>query len=147
MNPEPSEPRRILNRHGLRPTRARLLLLSLLLENEGHPSAEEIIETLRLRGNPISIATLYQNLNHLVEAGLLKRVKGLDSLVRYDANLVPHSHLVCEGCGRMIDIRAHTPPATGDKPLAYHSGGELPGWDVRTVRVEYRGTCPSCRKK
>jgi Fe2+ or Zn2+ uptake regulation protein len=100
MNPDNPELFKRLHEHGLRPTEARRLVLALLDEKNNHPSSEGIISALRNKGYPISIATLYQNLNNLVEAGLLIRIKGPDGLMRFDANLTPPTTWSAKSVGK-----------------------------------------------
>ena len=100
MNPDNPQLFKRLREHGVRPTEARRLVLALLDEKNYHPSTEGIIKALRDKGFNVGVATLYQNLNKLVEEGLLVRIKGPDDLMRFDANLDPHHHLVCIKCGK-----------------------------------------------
>jgi Fur family ferric uptake transcriptional regulator/Fur family peroxide stress response transcriptional regulator len=69
MNPDNPELFKRLREHSLRPTKARRLVLALLDKKNDHLGPEGILKALRDNGHPISIATLYQNLNNLVEAG------------------------------------------------------------------------------
>lgn len=136
-----------LQEHGLRPTEARRLVLALLAEKNGHPSTDGIIKTLQERGFPVSIATLYQNLDKLVEAGLLIRIKGTDGLMRFDANLAPHRHLVCDSCGKMVDVRMNRESRLQESPVGFQSDISLTGWHIDNLKIEYHGICPNCRNQ
>jgi len=133
--------------HDLRPTEARRVILALLSEKNDHLSTEGIIKALQAKGYPLSIATLYQNLEKLVEAGLLVRIKGVDGIMRFDANLSPHHHLICHSCGKMTDVRIDGEIDEFRFPLDYHSGQKVSDWHVDDIKIEYRGTCPKCQKK
>jgi Fe2+ or Zn2+ uptake regulation protein len=137
---------RRLREHGLRSTEARRLVLALLSEENGHPSTDGIIKALRERGFPVSIATLYQNLDKLVEAALLIRIKGPDGLMRFDANLAPHHHLVCDSCGKMVDAKMNREALLQESPVVFQSGISLTGWHIDNLKIEYHGICPNCRK-
>jgi Fe2+ or Zn2+ uptake regulation protein len=119
--------------------------LSHLLSRREHLAADEIFEGLRRSGTPVSIATLYQNLAALVARGLLRRFAGPDGVARYDDNLDAHHHLVCDGCGRIVDVEV--PADARVRPVASRRRGRSPatGWQVRAAHVEFRGTCPACR--
>jgi len=145
MNSNHPELLKNLEKHGLRATRARRLILALLNEDNGHLSVEDIIQALRAKGTPVSIATLYQNLNALVDAELLKRIKGPDNLVRYDANLAPHFHIICKKCGRMQDVKIGRNNVLADRPVDYQTGNKLLDWDIHDIKIEYKGTCPYCK--
>jgi Fur family transcriptional regulator, peroxide stress response regulator len=128
----------LLRSRGLRPTRARRLILARLRRSNDHLSADEVRRELRRRGHVVSIATLYQNLKALTEAGLLASFADSAGLVRFDANTEPHDHLVCTRCGRIEDVA----PARAPRPARH-----LHSWVVTEARLELRGRCPRCRRQ
>jgi len=146
MNPDNPQLFRRLREHGVRPTEARRLVLALLEEKNHHPSTEGIIKALRDKGFNVSVATLYQNLNKLVEAGLLVRIKGPDNLMRFDANLAPHHHLVCIKCGKIVDLKNNEGSLFQKFPLDYQTGTSLSDWHIDAIKIEFNGTCPDCRQ-
>lgn len=147
LNPDDSALTQRLVEHGLRPTYARRLVLSLLDEKNEHPSTDGILKSLRKRGYRMSPATLYQNLNKLVEAGLLHRLIDIDGLMRFDANLTPHHHLTCNSCGKMADISLDDTKLMQHKPVDFRSGSTMDDWHIAFAKIELNGTCPACRKK
>lgn len=146
MNPDNPEVSERLREHGLRPTKARRLVLALLGDKNDHLNPEGIMAALRNKGYPMSVATLYQNLNNLVEAGLLIRIKGPDGLMRFDANLDPHHHLVCDTCGKMIDVRINHKTQIQQSAVDYQTGNSLSDWHINHINIELKGTCPDCKK-
>ncbi len=126
-----------LERRGLRVTQPRLRLLEFFLHTEGHFTPEEISERLRQAGQPLPIATLYQNLRTFSEHGLIGEVIGRSGEVRYDTNLMPHSHLRCAQCGTLLDIILSLPD------LRPHGPGH--DWHITGARVELQGVCPDCQ--
>jgi Fur family iron response transcriptional regulator len=60
---------RLLDEHGLKPTRQRVVVAEVLLAQPTHLSAEQILASLRAAGESISKATVYNTLNALVESG------------------------------------------------------------------------------
>jgi Fur family transcriptional regulator, iron response regulator len=57
----------------LRPTRQRLVLAQLLLENgDRHVTTEQLHEKAVTSGIPVSVATVYNTLHQFTEAGLLR---------------------------------------------------------------------------
>ncbi len=133
---------------GLRATPARCRIVSLLLDTHEHYTPEEMLEELRKRGEPMSIATLYQNLAKLSEAGVIGRFVGPDGVSRYDAVTDPHHHLVCEVCGRMVDVRVAGPvEALVPEPIFPEDMGVLDRWQVRSRKVEFTGICPDCQAR
>ena len=131
---------------GLRATPARCRIVALLLDTHEHFTPEEMLEELRRRGEPMSIATLYQNLAKLSEAGVIGRFVGPDGVSRYDAVTEPHHHLVCEVCGRMVDVKAEGPlELITPRPVFADDAEELKRWRVTARKVEFSGVCPACQ--
>ncbi len=131
---------------GLRATPARCRIVALLLDTREHYTPEEMLEALRRRGEPMSIATLYQNLAKLSEAGVIGRFVGPDGVSRYDAITEPHHHLVCEVCGRMVDVRAGGPlEAIHPEPVFEEDAPTLSRWRIKARKVEFTGICPACQ--
>ena len=138
----------LIERKNLRATEARCRILGLLHETHAHYTPEEMLEALRERGKPLSIATLYQNLAKLAEAGLIARFVGPDGHTRYDVNTEPHHHLVCRVCGRMVDVGVEGPLASlRPRALFAEEKDEVAAWRVGDVHLEFHGVCPACRVK
>lgn len=136
----------LLRSRGLRPTRARRQLLTYLASTDRHPSAEEITGELRAEGVEIGVATVYQNLSRLVDAGLALRLCGADGRARYDADTSAHDHAACDTCGRIIDLELDPGVRSALRriPAISNESGE---WLVTRTSVELRGVCPECRSK
>lgn len=132
-----AELQRHLERRGLRATQPRLRLLQFFAGTAGHFTPEEIAERLRLAGEPMPTATLYQNLRVFGEHGLVGEVIGAGGEVRYDTNLTPHSHLRCHGCGTLLDVALNLPDL---RPQ-----GHGHDWQITGARVELQGICPACQ--
>jgi Fur family peroxide stress response transcriptional regulator len=145
MNPDNPELLKRLREHEMRPTEARRLILALLGEKNDHLTPEGILKALQNHGYPMSIATLYQNLNKLVEAGLLISIKDPNGLTRLDANLAPHHHLVCKTCGRMVDVKINQENHLQKYPVDFQTGISLSEWHINHVNIEFQGTCPDCK--
>ena len=95
----------LLRKHHVKPTSQRVIITSYLLSTEDHPSADEVFEQIRdtLPVRP-SRATVYNTLNALVEAKVIKEVTVDPKRVRYDANLDFHHHFVDKKTGAIRDI-------------------------------------------
>lgn len=137
----------LLKGRGLRPTIARQKILTLLFGNENHLSTDEILEALRKRGGKVGAATIYQNLVKLVSAGLIFRFTDADGIIRYDSNLDPHHHLICTGCGKVVDVGVDKSGRLGLRPRMLSTGKSPGGWKVDGVQLEFKGICPTCRRK
>lgn len=69
-----------------------------------HPTADEIYKALKDDGEKIGLATVYRNLNRFSEVGAIKKVEMFDQSDRFDFRLDDHQHLLCEKCGKVLDI-------------------------------------------
>jgi Fur family iron response transcriptional regulator len=97
--------RKILEIAGLRPTRQRLELGSLLFSAASrHLTAEMLYEEATLAKIKVSLATVYNTLNHLTHAGLLRRIRIDGTKTYYDANLTPHQHYYLENVHELVDM-------------------------------------------
>ncbi len=88
---------------GLRVTPQRLVTYRTLYDMQ-HPSAEKVIEEVRNRIPAITVATVYNTLECLVNAGLVTKVFSPDNKMYFDADTRPHQHLHDTDNHRIIDI-------------------------------------------
>jgi len=123
----------------LRPTAQRYAVLEFLARSPIHATAEEILTAVNRRDPRASRATVYNNLRSLTEAGLVREVVGGGAAARFDANLHPHHHFVCESCGALEDIPWFDLPRSTERPV-------LKGKRIRAYEIVFRGTCARCRK-
>ena len=133
------DPAAELAAHGLRATRQRIALLTLLREARNHPTAAALHRKLLTQHPNISLKTVYDVLESLVGIGLAECVTDAGSPYRYEANSEPHYHAHCRACGSLIDV-----PAKADG----HIRGRTPlpeGFDIEEIRVTLLGRCRRCR--
>lgn len=93
-----------LERSGLRATKQREQVFSVLLDKRDHPTAEEIYARARGEMPSISLATVYNCLETLTESGLIRAVNFEREPTRYCPNLTQHAHFYCKATGEVIDI-------------------------------------------
>jgi Fur family ferric uptake transcriptional regulator len=94
-----------LHRRGLRVTRERLALLEEAFAQHGHLDAEQLLAAMRSQGLKISRATVYRNLELLVAAGMVRKVRlGRRHLYEHLHQGQEHDHLVCTACGRVVEF-------------------------------------------
>jgi Fur family transcriptional regulator, iron response regulator len=93
---------------GLRPTRQRLALARLLLENgDRHVTAETLHGEAMAAGIKVSLATVYNTLHQFTEARLLREAVVEPGRSYFDTNTADHHHFYCETTGELRDIPAH----------------------------------------
>lgn len=124
-----------LRRAGLKLTPQRVSIVEAFADDPSHPTAQEIFERLRARMPTMSFATVYSTLDTLAAAGLCTVRAVSPGAARFDPNVDPHHHAVCERCGAMRDVPA--------APLALAG---VPHFHVSAVEVVYRGLCSTCHR-
>lgn len=115
-------------------TRYEQLIFSIVNESRDHLTAEQVFDRLRETHPGVSLATVYNNLKKLREAGLVRTVSVEGSPDRYD-RVARHDHLVCRECGKLADI------SFGDLTDSLRSqvGGAFLAYDLKVYYV-----CPDC---
>jgi Fur family transcriptional regulator, iron response regulator len=89
----------------LRPTRQRLALARLLLEEgERHVTAEQLHGEALAAGIGVSLATVYNTLHQFTDCGLLREVVVEPGRSYFDTNTSDHHHFFCEATGQLQDI-------------------------------------------
>lgn len=78
-------------------------IINLLSNTKTHPTAEEIYSTLKNNGSTASRGTVYRNLGHLIEKGIVTKIAISDSPDRYDYIKQKHNHIICIRCGKVFD--------------------------------------------
>ncbi len=137
--PSTLEIERILRDADLRVTRPRIAVLSAVHEHP-HADTHTIIEAVRRRLEEVSHQAVYDVLQALTTAGLLRRIQPSGSLARYEARVADnHHHVVCRHCGTVADVDC----ATGSAPCLAPSDAH--GYHVDEAEVIYWGICPTCR--
>jgi len=90
---------------GLRPTRQRLALARLLLENgDRHITAEQLHGEAVGADIRVSLATVYNTLHQFTNAGLLREVVVEPGRSYFDTNTADHHHFFCETTSKLEDI-------------------------------------------
>lgn len=103
-----------------------------------HLTAEEVHQVV-VKNNPtVGIATVYRNLNHLVERRVISRIVEKGSCY-FDGNGEPHYHLRCIHCGKYHDVSMEYNKKL-DKNIAKELGVEILG---HSITFDY--ICNECK--
>ena len=118
---------------GLRSTPQREVVYDVLLRKRDHPTADEVFARVKSGLPSISLATVYNCLETLVQCDLVRAVNFERSPTRYCPNLRPHAHFHDEQTGKTHDI--DLPPELLEKVSSV-----LPvGYDAKSVEIIFRG--------
>ena len=137
---------------GLKLTPQRLAIVRELATDESHPTAQELYDRLRPALPTMSFATVYNTLDALSAAGLCAALSLSPGSGRFDPNMRPHHHLVCDACGAVRDLPlavrdlvvAGAPPSPDEASIRRAATRAAPGFEVRSVERILRGLCAAC---
>jgi Fur family iron response transcriptional regulator len=105
--PAPLSLAKKLRAAGLRPTRQRLALASILFDGtDRHVTAETLFAEAQARRMPVVLATVYNALHQFRDAGLLREVLVAPERCYFDTNTSDHHHFYVEPDGMLVDIPA-----------------------------------------
>ena len=90
---------------GLRPTRQRVAIATLLLDGRHrHVSADSLTEEIIAAGLQVSSGTVYNTLNQFTDVGLLRRVLVHNEYSLFDTNTDHHHHFYEASNDQLVDI-------------------------------------------
>jgi Fur family peroxide stress response transcriptional regulator len=132
-------------------------ILRVIRSTTSHPGAQWIYEKLKPRIPDLSLGTVYRNINLFRHEGLVMSVGVVNGEERFDGVVEPHPHLVCGGCGKVMDLPcpddhiahalrfAGSPvPEKGQDQSAGLPDGEAEAFTVDYRRTVFYGLCPDC---
>lgn len=123
----------------IRMTLQRQAVLDVVRRSHDHPTAMEVFERVRAEHPTLAYSTVYTALGALVEAGLVTEMRIGRHPTRYDGRTEHHHHLVCTGCGRVVEVEADLCHCRLD------AIAEATGFRVTEARIELQGLCPACQ--
>jgi Fur family transcriptional regulator, peroxide stress response regulator len=123
-----------LTTSGFRFTPQREHVYNVLLHKRDHPTAEEVFIRAKSEKPDISMATVYNCLDALVQCGLVRQVTVARGAARFCPNMREHCHFYCDQCASVFDI--DLPPGAG-MPLPR-------GFRAESYDVTIHGRCPAC---
>jgi Fur family peroxide stress response transcriptional regulator len=155
INPRPApsldDVRAALQSAGCRFTAQRGAVWTYLASVETHPTAEQVYQAVRQQIPQISLATVYNALEALVEAGLATKITSGDGSARYDCRGEDHYHLRDVETGEVRDLPTQFDHELLEKldprlieRLAQQIGFQVTGYRLEVLgRFDKRGLAPS----
>lgn len=119
--------------------RKRDAILTYLRRTDEHPSAEAVYAGLKAVMPDISLGTVYRNLSLFKEQGLIQSLGSVRGVERFDGNIEPHVHFICNDCGKVTDLHQMQVPAELSDTAA-----RLAGAKVIQCQLTFRGQCGAC---
>lgn len=109
----------------------------IITDSERHLTVEQIYTEMKEKYPKIVLATVYNNVNRLWDAGLIHKVTVESMPDRYD-RVIKHDHLVCQRCGKLADISFDDLTASLHKQL----GEDFLSYDLKVFYL-----CSDCRRQ
>jgi Fur family ferric uptake transcriptional regulator len=136
--PATSELERMLRGASLRVTRPRVAVLAAVHDHP-HADTTSIIGVVRKDLGDVSQQAVYDGLQALTDAGLVRRIHPPGSAARYESRVGDnHHHLVCRSCGAIADVDC----AVGSAPCL--TAADHHGYAIDEAEVIYWGRCVGC---
>ena len=121
-----------------RKSKQRQKILGILKSTKSHPTASWIYDKLKPEFQSLSLGNVYRNLSILVEQGCIQELKFGSTFDRYDGNVNPHYHFICESYGTIKDIEIEHNDELNRKVE------EATNYKVKNHRLEFFGCCDEC---
>ncbi|RXJ87369.1 Fur family transcriptional regulator [Arcobacter sp. CECT 8985] len=129
----------LLKEYNLKVTPQRVAIVEELYKN-GHMNIDDLYKKLLSKFPSISLATIYKNVNAMIEKVFLNEVKIPNSKSVYELVKEEHSHLVCSSCGKIEDIDLSIGSLVEEATASKN-------YKIQEASVVFTGLCPTCSNK
>ena len=124
---------------GTKRSSKRDLIVNVFLKQEGHLSADDLVDLIKREDHRISRATVYRTLQWMVEAGIARKVDFGEGRFRFEHSYrhPRHFHLICKTCNRSYEFLSSDIEALVEEVAAaraLHRAAER-GADLRHLRI------------
>lgn len=127
---------KILVDNGLKVTPQRIAILEVILNLNNHPTAEIIVEYLRLNYPSLSMSTIYKTLNTFSKKGIVKKVLTENEVMRYDPILDKHHHIYHNDSGEIEDFYDEDLNKMLD---SYFKKKNIPDFMIEDIKLQITG--------
>jgi len=127
----------LLREHNLKVTPQRLGILSLM-QRAGHLNVEELFGLIKKQFSSISLATLYKNINAMLETNLITEIKIPQHKSKYEIAKEPHIHLLCQQCNEFIDVSVNIDTLVDEASMKSH-------YQLMDSSIVLCGLCEKCQ--
>lgn len=137
---------------GYRLTIPRDAILDVLSKTSKHLSAEDIYLTVHKIYPAIGLTTVYRTLELLVQTGMVFKFDFGDGRARYELSEGPksighHHHLVCTGCGRIVDYTEFIDDEIELLKRTEKGLSKKYKFKITNHLIQFYGLCGQCHKK
>src|ERR671926_1098734 len=116
-------------------------IVNVFLRQEGHLSADDLVDLIRKEDHRISRATVYRTLQWMVEAGIARKVDFGEGRFRFEHSYrhPRHFHLICKVCSRSFEFLSSDIESLLEEVAAARN------FTARQSILQIHGTCEACR--
>ena len=122
--------------------RKRTAILSFLRQTKDHPSAEMVFNHLKQEIPDLSLGTVYRNLSMFKAKGEIVSLGTVNGVERFDGNIEPHVHFICNSCDGVTDLPQIQVPEELNLQVNKATGGA-----VEMCHLTFTGQCKDCIAK
>src|SRR4026209_367139 len=117
------------------------LIVNVFLRQEGHLTADNIVDLIRREDERISRATIYRTLQWMVDAGIAREVDFGEGRFRFEHSYrhPRHFHLICKTCNRSFEF------LSSDIETLIEEVATARNFTPRQSVLQIHGTCETCR--
>ncbi len=127
----------LLKSNQIKVTPQRLAMVELM-DVHGHISVRDIFSNIQANFPSLSLATVYKNINAMVENSFIKELKIVGQDAKYELIKEEHSHMICKNCGKVEDINLETDALVS-------SAAKISHYSIEESSVQLFGLCPDCK--
>jgi Fur family ferric uptake transcriptional regulator len=116
-------------------------IVNVFLRQEGHLSADDLVDLIRHEDHRISRATVYRTLQWMVDAGIARKVDFGEGRFRFEHSYRQprHFHLICKTCHRSFEFLSSDIEGLVEEVAAARN------FTASQSVVQIYGTCEACR--
>jgi Fur family ferric uptake transcriptional regulator len=116
-------------------------IVNVFLRQEGHLSADDLVDLIRSEDHRISRATVYRTLQWMVDAGIARKVDFGEGRFRFEHSYRQprHFHLICKSCSRSFEF------LSSDIESLIEEIASARSFAATQSVVQIYGTCEECR--
>src|SRR3982750_4968527 len=116
-------------------------IVNVFLRQEGHLSADDLVDLIRREDQRISRATVYRTVQWMVDAGIARKVDVGEGRFRFEHSYrhPRHFHLICKSCNRSFEF------LSSDIDALLEEVASARNFTARQSILQIHGTCESCR--
>lgn len=126
----------LLQKYNLKVTPQRLEIVDVLSHN-GHMNINDLYINLQMKFPSISLATIYKNVNIMLEKGFLLEVKLPDQKNVFELEKSEHSHVTCIKCNGVMDVNLNVQEIL-------NKAQDITNYHLSSNTLVFSGVCSKC---